>query len=43
MGSSEAAGFLDGEGHIPGWLDELAFAPVDLSPSAVADERHQHP
>ncbi|MEN6560555.1 MAG: ROK family protein [Acidobacteriota bacterium] len=38
MGSSEAAGFLDGEGHIPGWLDELAFAPVDLNPGAVADE-----
>lgn len=38
MGSSEAAGYLDGEGHIPGWLDELAFAPVDLSPTAVADE-----
>jgi len=38
MGSSEAAGFLDTEGHIPGWLDELAFAPVDLGPRAVADE-----
>jgi len=38
MGSSEAAGFLDNEGHIPGWLDELAFAPVDLNPEAVADE-----
>ncbi|HOW86257.1 MAG TPA: ROK family protein [Candidatus Aminicenantes bacterium] len=38
MGSSEAAGFLDGEGHIPGWLDELAFAPVDLAPGAAADE-----
>jgi len=38
MGSSEAAGFLDGEGHIPGWLDELAFAPVDLNPAAARDE-----
>ncbi len=38
MGSSEAAGFLDKDGHIPGWLDELAFAPVDLDPSAPADE-----
>jgi predicted NBD/HSP70 family sugar kinase len=38
MGSSEAAGFLDEEGHIPGWLDELAFAPVDLNPEAVVDE-----
>ncbi|HPW17802.1 MAG TPA: ROK family protein [Candidatus Aminicenantes bacterium] len=38
MGSSEAAGFLDPDGHIPGWLDELAFAPVDLSPGAPVDE-----
>jgi predicted NBD/HSP70 family sugar kinase len=38
MGSSEAAGFLDQEGHIPGWLDELAFAPVDLNPEAATDE-----
>lgn len=38
MGSSEAAGFLDLEGHIPGWLDELAFAPVDLAPGAPVDE-----
>jgi predicted NBD/HSP70 family sugar kinase len=38
MGSSEAAGFLDTEGHIPGWLDELAFAPVDLNPEAAMDE-----
>jgi predicted NBD/HSP70 family sugar kinase len=38
MGSSEAAGFLDNDGHIPGGLDELAFAPVDLNPDAVADE-----
>jgi predicted NBD/HSP70 family sugar kinase len=38
MGSSQAGGFLNAEGHIPGWLDELAFAPVDISPEAVADE-----
>jgi len=38
MGSSEAAGFLDTDGHIPGWLDELAFAPVDLNPAAARDE-----
>ncbi len=38
MGSSEAAGYIDNDGHIPGWLDELAFAPVDLNPEAVADE-----
>jgi predicted NBD/HSP70 family sugar kinase len=38
MGSSEAAGFLDLDGRLPGWLDELAFAPVDLSPRAAVDE-----
>jgi hypothetical protein len=38
MGSSEAAGFLDLDGHIPGWLDELAFVPVDLDPEAAVDE-----
>ena len=38
MGSSEAAGFLNAEGHITGWLDELAFAPVDAAPGAAVDE-----
>ena len=38
MGSSEAGGFLSREGHIPGWLDELAFAPVDFNPQAAGDE-----
>jgi len=38
MGSSEAAGFMDKQGHILGWLNELAFAPVDYNPAAAADE-----
>lgn len=38
MGSSQAAGFLDAQGRITGWLNELAFAPVDYSPQAAADE-----
>ncbi len=38
MGSSEAAGFLDGKSRILGWLNELAFAPVDYNPAAPADE-----
>ncbi len=37
MGTSEAAGFVDQKGNIRGWLNELAFAPVDLNPSAAAD------
>jgi predicted NBD/HSP70 family sugar kinase len=38
MGSSQAAGFLASDGHLPGWLDELAFVPVDINPAAVLDE-----
>jgi predicted NBD/HSP70 family sugar kinase len=38
MGSSEAVGYLNRAGHITGWLNELAFAPVDLNPNAAADE-----
>jgi predicted NBD/HSP70 family sugar kinase len=38
MGSSQAVGFLDREGRITGWLNELAFAPVDYHLTAPADE-----
>ncbi|MBI3985395.1 MAG: ROK family protein [Lentisphaerae bacterium] len=38
MGSSLAGGYVDGDGKIPGWLDELAFAPVDYRPDAPEDE-----
>ena len=38
MGTSEAVGFVDGDGCITGWLNELAFAPVDASPKAMRDE-----
>lgn len=38
MGSSQAAGFLDSQGRITGWLNELAFAPVDYNPQAASDE-----
>lgn len=38
MGSSEAAGFMDKQGRIPGWLNELAFVPVDYQPQAAVDE-----
>jgi len=38
MGSSEAAGFMDKQGGIQGWLNELAFAPVDYNPAAAVDE-----
>lgn len=38
MGTSEAGGFVDANGCVTGWLNELAFAPVDASPDAVIDE-----
>ena len=38
MGTSEAVGFVDSEGRITGWLNELAFVPVDASPEAMQDE-----
>jgi len=38
LGSSEAAGYVDLEGRITGWLNELAFAPVDYQQDAPVDE-----
>jgi predicted NBD/HSP70 family sugar kinase len=38
MGSSEAAGYINPAGKMTGWLNELAFAPVDINPEAAADE-----
>ena len=38
MGTSEAVGYVDEQGNITGWLNELAFVPVDASPRAMADE-----
>ncbi len=38
MGSSEAAGYVNNEGNITGWLNELAFCPIDYSADAPADE-----
>jgi len=38
LGSSQAAGYVNREGNITGWLNELAFAPVDYSPNGPIDE-----
>ncbi len=38
MGTSEAVGYVDENGCITGWLNELAFVPVDASPKAMRDE-----
>ena len=38
MGTSEAGGYVDENGCIRGWLNELAFIPVDANPDAMQDE-----
>lgn len=38
LGSSEAGGYVTLDGNITGWLNELAFAPVDYNPDAPVDE-----
>ena len=38
MGTSEAAGYVDPNGSIRPWLNELAFAPVDYRENGPRDE-----
>jgi predicted NBD/HSP70 family sugar kinase len=38
MGTSQAAGYVNSQGNITGWLNELAFVPVDYRPGAPVDE-----
>lgn len=38
LGSSEAGGYVNIEGNITDWLNELAFCPVDYSPDAPVEE-----
>ena len=38
MGTSVAGGYVDANGNILPWLNELAFAPVDYRDDAPADE-----
>lgn len=37
MGTSQAGGYMNADGCITGWLNELAFMPVDLHPQAPVD------
>lgn len=37
MGTSEAGGYVDEHGNIRGWLNELAFVPVDFNKDAMRD------
>ena len=38
MGTSEAVGYVDKDKNVLGWINELAFAPVDLNEEAMQDE-----
>jgi len=38
LGSSQAGGYVTPQGNITGWLNELAFVPVDYSLTAPVDE-----
>ena len=38
MGTSEAAGYVDENRKVLGWINELAFAPVDLQENGPEDE-----
>ena len=41
MGTSEAGGYVDGNGNLTGWFSELAFVPIDFNPKAAVDEWSQ--
>jgi predicted NBD/HSP70 family sugar kinase len=38
MGTSEAVGYVNRDGYVTGWLNELAFAPVDVGAGRARDE-----
>ncbi|HRT81898.1 MAG TPA: ROK family protein, partial [Oscillospiraceae bacterium] len=38
MGTSQAGGYVDGKGYLTGWLNELAFTPIDATPNGPLDE-----
>jgi predicted NBD/HSP70 family sugar kinase len=38
LGTSTAGGYVNPEGNITSWLNELAFMPIDYNPDAPADE-----
>ena len=38
MGTSQAGGYVTPQGNITGWLNELAFVPIDYRPRGPLDE-----
>merc|ERR1711862_372297 len=42
MGSSEGAGYANGDGNLMGWINELCYVPCDLNPEAPTDPWQPH-
>ena len=38
LGTSTAGGYVNAEGNITSWINELAFVPIDYNPEAPRDE-----
>jgi predicted NBD/HSP70 family sugar kinase len=38
LGTSTAGGYVNAEGNITTWINELAFVPIDYNPAAATDE-----
>ncbi|GHV47697.1 hypothetical protein FACS189499_05640 [Clostridia bacterium] len=38
MGTSEAVGYVNHDGNITGWLNELSFAPIDIGADKAFDD-----
>ncbi len=38
LGTSTAGGYVNSQGSITSWINELAFVPLDLNPNAARDE-----
>jgi len=38
LGTSTAGGYVNADGNITTWINELAFVPVDYNPNATVDE-----
>ena len=38
LGTSTAGGYVNADGNITSWINELAFVPVDYNPDAATDE-----
>ena len=38
LGTSTAGGYVNADGNLTSWINELAFVPVDYNPAAAVDE-----